>query len=205
MLKKSPLERVNIESVFNDPWLQSRGNDRVPDIDLESSSLVSLANFKAETKFQKAVHSYIVSQMLDSNYFTKLREVFADIDTNGDGMLSMEELENAAERLEFTADVKEMLKECDTDKSGFIDYTEFLTATVNKAQAYSKERLKEVFNIFDKNGDGKISLDELKTVLGGNGKSDEMFRRMIKEADTNGDGEIDLEEFIAHISGYSSS
>ena len=120
-------------------------------------------------------------------------------------MLSMEELENAAERLEFTADVKEMLKECDTDKSGFIDYTEFLTATVNKAQAYSKERLKEVFNIFDKNGDGKISLDELKTVLGGNGKSDEMFRRMIKEADTNGDGEIDLEEFIAHISGYSSS
>lgn len=199
MLKKTPSTRISTEDVFNSPWLQSRGNDRVPDIELEQSSIQSLANFRAETRLQQAVYSYIVSQMLDSNYFAKLRNVFTDIDKNGDGLLSLEELELASEKFEFQMDMHEMMKQCDTDKNGFINYTEFLTATVNQSQTFSIERLKEVFKIFDLNGDGKISLVELKNVLGGDGKSDSMFRAMIQEADTDGDGEIDLDEFVAHV------
>ena len=199
MLKKSPAARTTIEDVFNSPWLQSRGNNRVPDIELEQSSLMSLASFRTETKLQQTVYAYIVSQMLDSKTFTKLREVFADLDKNGDGLLSAEELECANEKFDFNIDVKEIMRQCDTDKNGFINYTEFLTATVNQSQAFSRERLKEVFRIFDKNKDGKLSMSELKSALGGDSKSDSMFRSMIQEADTNGDGEIDLDEFITHL------
>ena len=48
--------------------------------------------------------------------------------------------------------------------------------------------------MFDKDGNGTISGDEIKAVLG---KSVDMkvLDDMIKEVDTNGDGEISLVEF----------
>lgn len=43
----------------------------------------------------------------------------------------------------------------------------------------------------DRDGNGKITLEELSEVLG----NDERLKGIIKEIDDNGDGEIDFEEF----------
>lgn len=60
----------------------------------------------------------------------------------------------------------------------------------------NRERLQHAFRHFDKDGSGKISLEELKETLGGGEEgNDHIFINMLAEADTNGDGEIDLEEF----------
>ncbi|XP_077867089.1 neo-calmodulin-like isoform X2 [Saccoglossus kowalevskii] len=56
----------------------------------------------------------------------------------------------------------------------------------------------EAFSLFDKNGDGTISIWELGTVmrsLGQNPTEDEL-QEMIKEVDEDGNGEIDFEEFL---------
>ena len=199
MLKKKPSERYSIEQVFNDNWLQSRGMARVPDRQIESSSLLSLANFRTESKLQKAVYSYILSQFVDNEHFSNLREVFMSIDKNGDGYLSVDEMQAAIQKFEFKIDVLEILKQCDTDKNGVINYSEFLTATVEKNIAYSKANLQNAFKRFDQNGDGQISLNELKASLGQEDGSDSVFKKMIAEADKNGDGLIDFEEFILHM------
>lgn len=52
--------------------------------------------------------------------------------------------------------------------------------------------------MFDKDGSGKISLDELRQTLGGADENEHVFIKMLKDADTNGDGEIDIDEFT-HI------
>ena len=66
------------------------------------------------------------------------------------------------------------------------------------------EEVKLIFNKFDKNGDGKISCDELKDILkalGSDTSGDEVIRIMA-EIDTDGDGFIDLNEFAEfHRSG----
>ena len=49
----------------------------------------------------------------------------------------------------------------DSDGDGQIDYDEFLSATVDHAQLLNKQNFTSIFKIFDKNGDGKISIEEL--------------------------------------------
>ena len=59
----------------------------------------------------------------------------------------------------------ELLKGADLDNSGSIDYTEFLAATID-AQIYLRDDyLKTAFDMFDKDGSGKIDKDEVIDIL----------------------------------------
>jgi len=68
----------------------------------------------------------------------------------------------------------------------------------------------QAFQVFDKNGDGKIDLEELKQMLSqeqdvanqvrtsaaGRPVSDEQAEALFKEVDSDGNGEIDFPEFM---------
>ena len=54
----------------------------------------------------------------------------------------------------------------DIDKSGFIDYSEFVLASMTEKQLISESNLKAAYNMFDKDGSGSISADEIKAVIG---------------------------------------
>jgi len=50
--------------------------------------------------------------------------------------------------------------------------------------------------MFDKDGGGSISIEEIKQVLSyGQKLDDEVVNQIIKQVDENGDGEISYEEF----------
>lgn len=50
--------------------------------------------------------------------------------------------------------------------------------------------------MFDKDGGGSISIDEIKQVLSyGQKLDDDVINQIIKQVDENGDGEISYEEF----------
>ena len=88
------------------------------------------------------------------------------------------------------------MQSVDTDRNGTIDYNEFLTATMDKEKLTSKTNLELAFKSFDRDGSGKINLNEIKAIFNNSSvKDDNIFQKMIKEADDNNDGEISLEEF----------
>lgn len=92
-------------------------------------------------------------------------------------------------------EVDVIMKRVDTDGSGFIDYTEFVAATMNKKKLVNKANLETVFKAFDKDGSGSISTDELKTMLGGENMRDDLWIELIGEVDEDKNGEVDLVEF----------
>ena len=58
--------------------------------------------------------------------------------------------------------------------------------------------MKAAFKVFDMNGDGYITKDELKAVMinMGDKLTDEEVADMIKEVDTEGNGKVNYEEFV---------
>lgn len=58
-----------------------------------------------------------------------------------------------------------MFKRIDLDGNGTIDYTEFITATINEKNLITTNRLLLAFKMFDKDGSGALSHDEIKDVI----------------------------------------
>ena len=64
-----------------------------------------------------------------------------------------------------------------------------------------EEKLYEAFKNFDKDGNGKISINEVKEILHAQNDDSQFVEEMIKKYDINGDGEIDYNEFLAMMGG----
>ena len=89
-----------------------------------------------------------------------------------------------------------MFDKVDADGSGSIDYSEFVVATMNEKNMLSNNKLQTAFKMFDKDGGGSISTDEIKQVLSfGQNLDEKVIAEIIKQVDANGDGEISFEEF----------
>ena len=63
-------------------------------------------------------------------------------------------------------DVLRMWRSIDSNNDGHIDFTEFLTAAFDKKKLLSEENLRRAFAVFDKDGDGSISKEEIRSILG---------------------------------------
>lgn len=74
-----------------------------------------------------------------------------------------------------------------------------MAAAMEKNVYLRQDRLIDTFKLLDKDGNGKITAEELKEVLGNDPSFKhgiEYYEEMIKEADQNGDGTIDYSEFL---------
>lgn len=85
----------------------------------------------------------------------------------------------------------------DTDQSGYIEYSEFVMATINEKKLLSTERLQAAFKMFDKDNSGNITPAEIKSVLSADSNIPaNVMKAIIDQVDENGDGEISFQEFV---------
>lgn len=106
-------------------------------------------------------------------------------------------------------ELRDMIKEVDVDLSGTIDFEEFKALLVSQ-QGDRDSRLKLAFSVFDENGSGQITADEMRSVMSTFGLTDKELDEIVQEVDHDGDGAIDFEEFCQLIpeettSGYKDS
>jgi calcium-dependent protein kinase len=126
--------------------------------------------------------------------------VFLEFDVNKDGRLSREELLQGYERIMGSAaaatEVDKIMTSCDVDGSGYVDYSEFLSASMNKKTMLSKENLQAAFEAFDADQNGFITLDEIKCIMGSVQVIDSVWEDVLREVDHDGNGKIDIKEFV---------
>jgi calmodulin len=140
--------------------------------------------------------------------FKGLNEVkasFRKFDVDGDGHITRLELRQVMTKFS-EAEVDQVFSLGDMDKSGGIDYQEFIgmmipssAATIKKLAANfrSVSDIKTAFKRFDADGDGQMTKKELKD---GMRCSDAEIDIIFSLGDLDGDGEISLSEFIRVMS-----
>jgi len=197
--------RYTAEQSLNHVWVASKA-PRAQDVPLSTGLVNNLRSFRSGNKLKKAALHVIASQLSESQ-IQALRDVFMSLDENGDGLLTAKELREGMQKAGFSEippDLQQIMEEVDSDGSGVIDYTEFLAATLDKKTYIAEDVCWSAFRVFDRNGDGKISKEEIAEVLGDGDVKHLAVRELadlMKEIDANGDGEIDFEEFMTMMRG----
>ncbi|OMJ68897.1 hypothetical protein SteCoe_33514 [Stentor coeruleus] len=197
MLKYKAELRYSADQALNDQWFKQSSDTISKPL---PSIIEKMKNFNASEKLQHAVLTFITSQLSSKEETKQLADTFKSLDKNGDGKLSKEELlkefiKNMSED-EAQTEIQRIFNCVDMDMNGHIDYSEFLMATMRKESLINKRNLETAFKMFDIDGNGTISANELKNILGDNIESlDGVWEQIISTVDQDGDGQIDLKEF----------
>lgn len=198
MLAFSPNERYSASECLNHKWLSEHSIKNNVDKTFSIKCLTNMKKFHAERKLQQAALTYIVNHLMTKEDRNELLDLFRQFDTNGDGVLSKHEVMEGYKAylgdVEAEKEAERIMQEVDLDKSGTIDYNEFILAALNRQKVLNKEKLEATFKMFDKDGNGKISADEIRSILGNTNEKSAMDA-IINEVDVNGDGEVSLIEF----------
>lgn len=194
MLDPNPSKRLSAAGVLAHPWFKAFKAGTLSQTPINAETFENLSKFHATNKLQKSILTFISTHIMESDANKELTKMFQSIDKNNDGRLSHEEIINGYKELGLPiSHAEEIIKNIDTDQSGIIEYSEFITASQNWKNVFEKDDLEKTFKTYDIGGDGNLSLTELKQLIPGVENSE--WDQFIKDADKNGDGLISLTEF----------
>eukprot|EP01108_Squamamoeba_japonica_P005793 TRINITY_DN4689_c0_g1_i2.p1 TRINITY_DN4689_c0_g1~~TRINITY_DN4689_c0_g1_i2.p1 ORF type:complete len:143 (+),score=43.28 TRINITY_DN4689_c0_g1_i2:60-488(+) len=128
----------------------------------------------------------------------QFKATFKLFDTNQSGTITKDEMEAALVKMGYKPTKKmvdDQFAAYDTDKDGSITEDEFVDMMVKKAT--STDATANAFKSFDENGDGFISVEELKNAMKkmGQDMTQEQLEAMIKSVDKDNDGKVNYTEF----------
>ena len=98
-----------------------------------------------------------------------IRKLFVAMDEDCDGRLSPSELQHTLDRAKISPEVSlaSIVSNLDFDRSGLIDYSEFLTAAIDWKRVLSNYHIEAVFKAFDRDHSAKIELRDIQRVFAG--------------------------------------
>ena len=155
LLAFNPSERISSEEALADPWLntdlsQHEKNDQKK---FSTSVISKLKKFQATNQLQKAIWVYMVTNWASNDEKNSLLKIFKELDSDGDGIVTREELILGYTKCfpadDAKAEVEKIMDSVDANKSGCIDYTEFVMATMNRKNVLTKKTIEMAFKVFD--------------------------------------------------------
>lgn len=200
LLDRHPRTRISAEQAIRHQWFNMHMPDSIANEPLGIDILSKFRRFQSLSRLKKLALT-VIAQHLDDSEIAGLKSVFTQLDTRGDGVLSIDEVREGISRtgVRLPSDMvlEEVLKEVDTGGTGSIDYTEFIAACLHQSHYIREEACRAAFRVLDINGDGHVSAEELKQVFHMAGDLETDAAAELHEADADGDGMINFEEFCS--------
>ncbi|KAI9160595.1 hypothetical protein LWI28_009811 [Acer negundo] len=141
---------------------------------------------------------------ISTDLLSDLSQALRLLDKDNDGIVSRTQLETLLRRLGAHPPTGEelslMLSEVDRDGDGCIPVDVLMNQVAGSQEPAAETELRETFNVFDTDQDGKITAEELQSVfsdLGDERCTLDECRRMIEVVDKNGDGFVCFEDFLS--------
>eukprot|EP00440_Ansanella_granifera_P033169 gb/GFBE01035987.1/.p1 GENE.gb/GFBE01035987.1/~~gb/GFBE01035987.1/.p1 ORF type:complete len:710 (+),score=156.44 gb/GFBE01035987.1/:1-2130(+) len=190
--------------------------------ELDPAVIQNLRGFRKLNKFVRVTMSVIASMLKDTS-IAPGRELFLQLDADGDGFVTVKELREKLEALKVNkrhidteADaifkVDDVVKALDQkalrllrkqasfeedSKLPAFTYTEFLAATYDREKYITETTCRAAFLAFDKDGSGNLDPSELLDgrLLGE--LTEEEVQQIVEDLDFDGDGELSFGEFFS--------
>merc|ERR1712226_282021 len=145
---------------------------------------------------------------LTKDQVQKLKTEFMALDADGDGTITVNELENVLRSMRgklkaSDADIKRAIKEIDKDGDGTIDLEEYMKSRKNKTNMdlihralVQRSRVRKEFERFDADNSGYITKQELMALIQARAAvciTEDQIDKMMVDSDENHDGLINYE------------
>ncbi|XP_055060830.1 calcium-binding protein 2a isoform X1 [Misgurnus anguillicaudatus] len=138
----------------------------------------------------------------------ELKEAFREFDKDKDGFISCKDLGECMRTMGYMPTEMELIELSQQICGGRVDFEDFVDLMGPKMLAETADmigvkELRDAFREFDSNGDGQISLAELREAmkkLMGEQLNHREIDEILRDVDLNGDGQVDFEEFVRMMS-----
>jgi calcium-dependent protein kinase len=168
LLKANPSKRMTIEQVCAHPFLTKSVEGSAP-VEQTQTVLKNLKSFGNASSFSKMCITAVARQ-LGHTHLKDIHSVFRELDANGDGTLSMEEVSMGlatmfGEGSPEYQEAKQLYEGMDLDGSHAIDYTEFCAAGLSQKETSSDSIIWGAFKAFDLDNSGFLELRDIQQIL----------------------------------------
>uniref|UniRef100_A0A1J3D0N8 non-specific serine/threonine protein kinase n=1 Tax=Noccaea caerulescens TaxID=107243 RepID=A0A1J3D0N8_NOCCA len=199
MLEPDPKRRLTAKQVLEHPWIQNA--KKAPNVPLGDVVRSRLKQFSVMNRFKRKALR-VITEFLSTEEVEDIKEMFNKMDTDNDGIVTIEELKGGLRDFGTQlaeSEVQMLIEAVDTKGKGTLDYGEFVAVSLHLQKVANDEHLRKAFSYFDKDGNGYILPKELCDALKEDGGDDcvDVANDIFQEVDTDKDGRISYEEFAA--------
>ena len=201
LLIYEPEKRLTAFEALKHPWFKVTNSNilynNISKVEV-LNYIQNLLNYKINSKFEELVLAYIVHTMPRPKEAKNAIKLFKLANKNEDGKLLRNELKETLLKFvseEFISNYDEIFSLLDGDNNDYIDYEEFLRATLDRRLFVNDNALNIAFKFFDKENTGYISRDKIQSYFIRDNLNEELFSIIFDEIDRNKDGKIDFNDF----------
>ncbi|CAE8611295.1 unnamed protein product [Polarella glacialis] len=203
LLEKSPKNRLGAAQALAHPWFQDPSKPS-PFGNVEGLSVSifdGLMQYQAYNKLKRAVLQ-LLTRELSEFQIQELRGKFMALDTQGDGLLSPEELIDGMRHVGYemsASELSQIMAALDGSGNQRIGYKELISALIERRVKFDRQQLFQCFKKFDKQGLGRITYEDVKSVMC-NAITESEWQEIAvagTKSDPNQVPELTFDEFVA--------
>eukprot|EP00930_Biecheleria_cincta_P083656 TRINITY_DN73188_c0_g1_i1.p1 TRINITY_DN73188_c0_g1~~TRINITY_DN73188_c0_g1_i1.p1 ORF type:complete len:813 (+),score=132.77 TRINITY_DN73188_c0_g1_i1:142-2580(+) len=215
LLSKEEGMRPSAAEACKDNWLVR--TTEFADEEPSPDERMALQHQHLQSHIMRMARLCITSQ-LNLSPLHHLNHRFRQYDSDGNGRLNHLEMRQVLEDVGISSseDIDLIIESLDSNDNGLIDYSEFIAGCLDLASDGMKAKLRAVFDIFDLDGSGTISVDELRQVLTHGGANSTRVQQstcglldvlpdgktvedVMRDVDADGTGQIEFAEFERYL------